>query len=131
MTDVDVTMDFYPQPAAGEARPWAFPAPERNTLASGLTVLRCHRPGQQVVAVEVCLSTPLDAEPEGLDGIAAIMADALSEGTAEHTAEEFAAELERCGATLDAYADHPGVRVSLEVPVSRLPKALGDRKSVV
>jgi predicted Zn-dependent peptidase len=53
------------------------------------------------------------------------MARALSEGTDKHSAEEFAAELERCGATLDAHADHPGVRVSLEVPVSRLHKALG------
>ena len=44
---------------------------------------------------------------------------------ATHTAEEFAAELERCGATLDARADYPGARVSLEVPVSRLAKALG------
>jgi predicted Zn-dependent peptidase len=118
-------MDFHPQPTAGEARPWAFPAPERATLGNGLTLLRCHRPGQQVVAVEICLDAPLDAEPEGLDGIATIMARALSEGTDKHSAEEFAAELERCGATLDAHADHPGVRVSLEVPVSRLPKALG------
>ncbi|WP_405801716.1 M16 family metallopeptidase [Streptomyces sp. NBC_01506] len=118
-------MEFHPQPTAGEARPWAFPAPERGALPNGLTVLRCHRPGQQVVAVEVSLAAPLEAEPEGLDGIATIMARALSEGTDKHTAEEFAAELERCGATLDAHADHPGVRVSLEVPVSRLPKALG------
>ncbi|MER5766398.1 pitrilysin family protein [Streptomyces sp. NPDC001985] len=119
------TMEFHPQPQAGEARPWAFPAPDRGTLDNGLTVLRCHRPGQQVVAVEVSLDAPLDAEPEGLDGIATIMARALSEGTDKRSAEEFAAELERCGATLDAHADHPGVRVSLEVPVSRLPKALG------
>ncbi|MGW7467739.1 M16 family metallopeptidase [Streptomyces xantholiticus] len=118
-------MDFHPQPTPGAARPWAFPAPERGTLDNGLTVLRCHRPGQQVVAVEICLDAPLDAEPEGLDGVATIMARALSEGTDKHSAEEFAAELERCGATLDAHADHPGVRVSLEVPASRLPKALG------
>ncbi|MFF8957312.1 M16 family metallopeptidase [Streptomyces sp. NPDC014894] len=118
-------MEFHPQPQAGEARPWAFPAPERGTLDNGLTVLRCHRPGQQVVAVEISLDAPLDAEPEGLDGVATIMARALSEGTDKRSAEEFAAELERCGATLDAHADHSGVRVSLEVPVSRLPKALG------
>ncbi|MCX4547706.1 insulinase family protein [Streptomyces sp. NBC_01387] len=118
-------MTFHPQPQAGTARPWAFPAPERSTLPNGLTVLRCHRPGQQVVAVEISLDAPLDAEPEGLDGIATIMARAFSEGTDKHTAEEFAAELERCGATLDAHADHPGVRISLEVPVSRLPKAVG------
>ncbi|WP_370416884.1 M16 family metallopeptidase [Streptomyces fradiae] len=118
-------MTFHPQPQAGEAKPWAFPAPERGALDNGLTVLRCHRPGQQVVAVEIFLDAPLEAEPQGLDGVATIMARALSEGTDQHTAEEFAAELERCGATLDAAADHPGVRVSLEVPVSRLPKALG------
>lgn len=124
MTDAVVTMEFHPQPAAGTPTPWAFPAPERGTLANGLTVLRCHRPGQQVVAVEIFLAAPLDAEPEGLDGVATIMARALTEGTDKHSAEEFAAELERCGATIDAHADHPGVRVSLEVPVSRLPKAL-------
>ncbi|MFF3754422.1 M16 family metallopeptidase [Streptomyces sp. NPDC002018] len=118
-------MDFHPQPTAGEARPWAFPAPRRGALDNGLTVLRCDRPGQQVVAVEINLDAPLDAEPEGLDGVATIMARAFSEGTDKHSAEDFAAELERCGATLDAHADHPGVRISLEVPVSRLPKALG------
>ncbi len=119
------TMQFHPQPQAGTAKPWAFPAPERGALPNGLTVLRCDRPGQQVVAVEVHLEAPLDAEPEGLDGVATIMARAFNEGTDKHSAEEFAAELDRCGATMDAHADHPGVRVSLEVPVSRLPKALG------
>ena len=119
------TMDFHPRPVGGSPRPWAFPAPERTSLPNGMAVLRCHRPGQQVVAVEVALPAPLAAEPEGLDGVATIMARALAEGTDKHDAEEFAAELERCGATLDTHADHPGVRVSLEVPASRLRKALG------
>jgi predicted Zn-dependent peptidase len=125
VTDAVVTMDLYPEPTAGQAKPWAFPAPERGSLATGLTVLSCHRPGQLVVAVEICLDTPLDAEPEGLDGIATIMVRALSQGAGQYTAEEFAAELERCGATLDSYADYSGARLSLEVPVSRLPRALG------
>ncbi|KJY43841.1 protease [Streptomyces sp. NRRL B-1568] len=118
-------MEFHPQPYPGRPTPWAFPAPQRGNLANGLTLLRCHRPGQQVIAVEISLDAPLDAEPEGLDGVATIMARAFSEGTDKLTAEEFTAELERCGATLEAHADHPGVRVSLEVPASRLAKALG------
>ncbi|MEU2791540.1 pitrilysin family protein [Streptomyces sp. NPDC007100] len=122
---VNSTMTFHPQPSGGDPKPWAFPAPERGELPNGLTVLRSHRPGQQVVAVEIDIVAPLEAEPAGLDGVATIMARALSEGTDKHDAEEFAAELERCGATLDAHADHPGVRVSLEVPASRLEKALG------
>ena len=125
MTDAAVTMEFHPQPGPGQAKPWAFPVSERGGLGNGLAVLRCHRPGQQVVAVQICLEMSLDAEPDGLDGVAAIMMNALSEGTSEHTAEEFAAEMERCGATLDTSADYPGARVSLEVPVSRLAKALG------
>ncbi len=125
MTEQLATMDFHPQPQPGAAKPWAFPAPRRGALGNGLTVLHCHRPGQQVVAVEINLDAPLEAEPKGLDGVATIMARAFNEGTDKHSAEEFAAELERCGATLDAHADHPGVRVSLEVPVSRLPKGLG------
>ena len=125
MTDAAVTMDFYPQPAPGQPKPWAFPVPDRGVLANGLAVRRCHRPGQQLVAVEICLDVRLDAEPGGLDGIATIMVNALSQGAGEHTAEEFSAELERCGATLNAHADYAGARVSLEVPVSRLAKAVG------
>ncbi|MGQ4442577.1 insulinase family protein, partial [Streptomyces violaceoruber] len=57
MTEL-ATMEFHAQPQAGEPKPWAFPAPERGSLDNGLTVLRCHRPGQQVVAVEVLLDAP-------------------------------------------------------------------------
>ncbi|MBV6701463.1 pitrilysin family protein [Kitasatospora aureofaciens] len=117
-------MTFHPQPKPGTPSPWAFPAPERAALGNGITVLHCHRPGQQLVAVEVLLDAPLAAEPEGLDGVAAILARALNEGTDTLTAEEFAAELERAGATLDAHADHPCIRVSLEVPASRLQRGL-------
>ncbi|MFJ9952013.1 M16 family metallopeptidase [Kitasatospora sp. NPDC091207] len=124
-TDYVPAMTFHPQPEPGTATPWAFPAPERAALGNGITVLHCHRPGQQLVAVEVQLDVPLAAEPEGLDGIANILARAFNEGTDTLTAEEFAAELERAGATLDAHADHPGLRVSLEVPASRLQRGLG------
>jgi predicted Zn-dependent peptidase len=124
VTDDLVTMDLHPLPAAGQAKPWAFPVPDRGGLPNGLTLLRCHRPGQQVVAVEICLDAPLDAEPDGLDGIATIMVDALSEGCGPYTAEEFAAELERCGATLGSRVDYTGARISLEVPASRLRRAL-------
>jgi len=123
-SDYTPTMTFHPQPQPGTATPWAFPAPERLTLGNGITVLHCHRPGQQLVAVDLVLDAPLAAEPEGLDGVANILARALNEGTDTLTAEEFAGELERAGATLDAHADHPAVRVSLEVPASRLERGL-------
>lgn len=119
------TMVFHPRPGAGPEKPWTFPTPERSRLANGLSVLRVHRPGQRVVAVELLLDAPLDAEPDGLDGVATIMARAFSEGTDTMDAETFAAELERCGATMDAGADHTGVQIALDVPASRLERALG------
>jgi predicted Zn-dependent peptidase len=125
VSDPLVTMDLHPLPLAGQAKPWAFPVPEHGALASGLTVQRCHRPGQQVVAVEICLDAPLDAEPERLDGIATVMVHALSEGCGPYSAEQFAAELERCGATIGSRVDYTGARISMEVPASRLARALG------
>ncbi|MCD0486132.1 insulinase family protein [Streptacidiphilus sp. ASG 303] len=124
MTGIEPAMTFHPRPQAGTPTPWAFPAPERTTLDNGLTVLHCHRPGQELIAVEVLLDAPLAAEPAGLDGVATILARALNQGTDTLTAEEFAGELERAGATMDAHADHPCVRVSLEVPASRLERGL-------
>ncbi|MGC0420336.1 M16 family metallopeptidase [Embleya sp. AB8] len=118
-------MVFHPRPGAGVAREWTFPAPRRSVLGNGLTVLRVDRPGQKVVAVELVLDSPLAAEPTGCEGVATIMARALTEGTDKMEAEEFAAELESCGATIHTDADHPGVRVALDVPASRLERALG------
>jgi predicted Zn-dependent peptidase len=118
------TMTFHPRPEPGEATPWAFPAPARSTLPNGLTVLRCDRPGQKLVAVDLLLDAPLSAEPAGLDGVATILARSFSEGTESLTAEEFAGELERAGATLDTHADHTSLRLSLEVPASRLERGL-------
>jgi predicted Zn-dependent peptidase len=88
-------------------------------------VLRSDRPGQRVVALELHVPAPLEAEPRAQEGVAAITARALAEGTESRTAEEFAAELEACGATLDTHADHGGIRISLEVPATRLPRAAG------
>ncbi|MGC0316876.1 M16 family metallopeptidase [Kitasatospora acidiphila] len=118
------TMTFHPQPKPGTPTPWAFPAPQRLTLANGLTVLHCHRPGQQLVAIEVLIDAPLAAEPAGLDGVATILARAFNEGTDTLTAEQFAGELERAGATMEAHADHPCIRAVLEVSASRLERGL-------
>ncbi|WP_037579382.1 M16 family metallopeptidase [Phaeacidiphilus oryzae] len=117
-------MTFHERPEPGPATPWAFPTPARGALPNGLTVLRCHRPGQQLVAVELVLDAPLTAEPREQEGVATIMARSFSEGTDTLDAEAFAAELERAGATLDAHADHTVVSLSLEVPNSRLERGL-------
>ena len=125
-SDRAATMDLYPQPAAGQAKPWAFPAPDRGVLANGLTVLRCHRPRQQLVAVEICLDVPLDAEPGGLDGVARIMVNALSPRARASTPPRSSPPSWSAAARPSTRTPTTRARASrLEVPVSRLRRALG------
>ena len=118
-----VTMDFHPQPGLGEPKPWAFPVPERARWQRA-DRLRCHRPGQQLAAVEICLNMPLDAEPDGLDGIATIMMGRCLRAPASTPPRSSPPSWSAAARPRDT-RDYLGARVSLEVPVSRLPKALG------
>ncbi|WP_371617013.1 M16 family metallopeptidase [Streptomyces sp. NBC_00454] len=112
------------RPAPAPARPWHFPAPEPILLASGLRVGHIARPGHRLAAVGLFLDTPLDAEPEGLDGIAELTSRALQEGSAALHGAPFAAEIESCGATFDSIAGPHGIAIALQVPQSRLEGVL-------
>lgn len=113
-----------PRPGAGSPRQWSFPSVERGTLPNGMAVLLCHLPQREVTSVQLLATAPREQEPPGLDGVAAITASALREGTESHSGDEFAASLERRGATLDTSATHAGIRLRLGVPASRLEPAL-------
>jgi predicted Zn-dependent peptidase len=113
-----------PRPEPGTPRVWAFPDVRRIELRNGMAGLLCHLPTRPVVAVHLILDIPRELEPAGLDGVAAITATALREGTATRDAEAFSEALESRGATLGAHAGEAGVRVVLGVPVSRLEPAL-------
>jgi predicted Zn-dependent peptidase len=113
-----------PRPEPGTPRSWTFPEVRRTQLGSGMAGLLCHLPTRPVVAVHLILDIPRELEPEGLDGVAAITASALREGTTRREAEAFSEALESRGATLGAHAGEAGVRVALGVPVSRLEAAL-------
>jgi predicted Zn-dependent peptidase len=112
------------RPEVGPPEPWAFPAPARSTLPNGLDVVSYDIPGQYVISVCVAVPMPLDREPRDREGIATIMARTLDEGTAQHTAEEFAELLERKGIALGAGASESGLVVDLDVSKRHLSEAL-------
>ncbi|MEU2245525.1 insulinase family protein [Streptomyces sp. NPDC019224] len=111
---------FHPRPAPGRARPWEFPVPVRETLTEGVRVLRCHRPGRQLITVEIFLALPLHLEQAYVDGLATVLTRSLVEGVGHLDAQAFADRLERCGASFEAYADSPGIRAVLSVPARHL-----------
>jgi len=112
------------RPAVGAPEPWSFPDSQRSTLANGLNVVSYDIPGQYVISVCLAVPMPLEREPRDREGIATIMARTLDEGTALHTAEEFAELLERKGIALGAGASESGLVVDLDVSKRYLSEAL-------
>lgn len=104
--------------------PWSFPEAQRSELSNGLGVVTYDIPGQYVISVRLAVPMPLEREPREREGIATIMARTLDEGTARHTAEEFAELLERKGIALGASASESGLIVDVDVPKRNLTEAL-------
>ena len=121
MTSQDSVLE---RPEVSQPEPWSFPAAQRWELANGLGVVSYDIPGQYVISVCLAVPMPLEREPRDREGIATIMARTLDEGTALHTAEEFAELLERKGIALGAGASEAGLIVNLDVSKRHLSEAL-------
>jgi predicted Zn-dependent peptidase len=113
-----------PRPEVTPPGPWEFATPDEHRLDNGLRLLTYDIPGQYVISVRTVVPFPLSAEPREAEGVAAIMARMLDEGTAEYTSEEFAELLERKGIALGAGVNDAGLAVDLDVPKGNLEEAL-------
>ncbi|HYO86357.1 MAG TPA: pitrilysin family protein [Dermatophilaceae bacterium] len=112
------------RPAVQPARPWAFPVPRRTVVDNGMTVLGYDIPGQHVLSVRLAVPAPLAGEPHGREGVGALMARTLDEGTRRHGAQELLELVERNGVALSAAVGERGLVVSMDVPRPRLGPAL-------
>ena len=124
MATPDQLPAFGPRPEIAPPKPWSFPTPSRQALDNGLEVISYRLPGQHVVSASLVLDVPLAAEPESVEGIAAITCRTLDEGTAEHSADEFAELLESAGAGFGVDVASSGLQLILDVPDRRLSPAL-------
>jgi predicted Zn-dependent peptidase len=106
------------QPEAGEPRPWSFPAFERRGR-----VIASHLPGKPLAVVSLVLRAGAMAEPADREGVALLLARALSEGTSTRDAYDFAVAGERLGATWRADTDWDSMRCGFEVSADRLAEA--------
>ena len=109
-----------PEPAP--PRPWRFPSFERLTVAGG-PVIACDVPGRPLAMVLLVLDAGAVTEPAGQEGVALLLARALSEGTTSKNAYEFAVSGERLGATWRADTDWDSLRCGFEVPAGELQAA--------
>jgi predicted Zn-dependent peptidase len=113
-----------PRPVVEPPAPWRFPVPQRHQLDNGVTVLLHHLPGQHVATVICHLGIPASAEPEGCEGIAAVMAASLFAGTQGITARRLELEAAAAGITWKASAGWTGPAITLELPAAHLAGAL-------
>ena len=113
-----------PRPAIQPPAPWRFPVPQRHRLDNGVTVFMHNIPGQHVATLICHLGIPADAEPEGCEGIAAVMAGSLFAGTQGITARRFELEAAAAGITWKTDAGWTGPAITMELPAANLAQAL-------
>ena len=112
------------RPVVAPPEPWSFPEGQEHDLPNGLRLITYDVPGQYVLSVRLGLPVSLRDEPREREGVASIMARTLDEGTANHTAEEFARLLERKGVSFGAGMADAGLSIDLDVVKGNLEPAL-------
>jgi zinc protease len=110
-----VTVDRSRLPDTGPARSFAFPAIEKSTLANGLRVWTVRHPQVPVIAFDLLVKRGASADPPGKDGLAALTADMLDEGSGDRSAIEMHESLARLGAQFDTDIGSDALSVSVTV----------------
>ncbi|MDM4720447.1 pitrilysin family protein [Micromonospora sp. WMMA1363] len=111
------------RPGPGAARPYRFPQVIRRGVAGG-QVVAAHLPGQTLAVALLLLDAGAGREPGGKEGLGAVLAKALEEGTAQRDATAYALAIEALGTELVIGLDWDAFQVSVQVPVDRLPAAV-------
>ncbi|MET9299896.1 pitrilysin family protein [Micromonospora aurantiaca] len=111
------------RPGPGAARAYRFPQVVRRTVAGG-QVVAAHLPGQNLAVALLLLDGGAGREPVGKEGLGAVLAKALEEGTAQRDATAYALAIEALGTELSTGLDWDSFQVSVQVPVDRLTAAV-------
>ena len=88
-------------PVPGPTRNFPFPAIEKSTLPNGLRVWTVHHTQVPLVAFTLLIRRGASSDPAGKDGLAAVTADMLDEGSGDRSAIEMHEALARLGAQFD------------------------------
>lgn len=111
-------------PAPAAPRDPKLPQPVEKTLANGLRVIVVPKHDIPLVAARLMVKTGAAADPAGKDGLAALTATVLTQGTKTRTAEQIARGVEALGATLVADAGWDSSSIDLSVTSSNLARAM-------
>lgn len=94
-----ITRTRLPEPSP--TRTFSFPAIEKSTLPNGLGVWTVYHPQVPIVALMMLVRRGAASDPAGKEGLAAVTADMLDEGSDDRSAIEMHEALARLGAQFD------------------------------
>jgi zinc protease len=109
-------------PAPMPVRPWEFPKVNQFTLANGVKIVVVERTTLPLVSTRLIVDAGSAREPVARNGIAALTARLLREGSANLTGEQIAERIESLGAELATGATYDAAFVDL----TAMKSAFGD-----
>lgn len=119
-----MSISTVPRPDVAPPQAWAFPLPDVSLTDNGIRLLSYAVTGQYVLSVRLVVPLALADEPVDREGVAAMTARLLDEGTARYSSDEFAELMERTGMVLGASVTDGALSVDLDVPQRFLSTAL-------
>ena len=121
---MSVTRAFPPRPQPSAPRPYTFPYFERRTLGNGMTLIVAPSHKLPVVSAIAVIEAGAVCDPVGREGLAALTAAMLPEGTASLDGEALALRFESLGASVTTGADWDVATAGLTVTRPHLESAL-------
>lgn len=119
------TASFPPRPAPLAPRPYRFPAHETRALPGGARLIAAPLHRVPLVTVAVVLhGAGADHDPAGREGLAALTAAMLLEGTATRSGQALTDAAELLGASLWASADWDAALVGVTAPARHAEAAV-------
>ncbi len=112
------------RPVPGQPRPYEFPPTFRSTLPNGLGVVVTPMPGRELIAASLAIRSGASDEPDAIGGATVLAARGMTEGTEVRDAIALTEAFERLGASMHAEAGWDAISAGLDVPESRLERAL-------
>jgi zinc protease len=112
------------RPKPGPARNYRFPQFKDETLPAGMRLITAPVTKLPLVTVLVLVNAGSTSEPRGKEGVAALTAAGLLEGTTKFDGAELAEKFEQLGTSLESGADWDSAFLKITVLSSKLKEAI-------
>jgi zinc protease len=130
-TERDVRVDRSRLPVPGPTRALEFPAIAKSTLPNGMQIWTGRHDQIPLVAFTLLVRRGAASDPPGLDGLAAVTADMLDEGSGDRSAIQMHEALARLGAQFDTDIGSDATVASVTVLSRFAPQVLALLSDIV